>query len=345
MPVVRTFYSPNHAAHHPPLEFLHGRQVPYFEMPRRIDNLRQAVEGDQRFALEIPPLTIPREAITCAHDAAMVTYLETLAQNVQNIIRADFGIYHMGDQLTGDEYYYESNFPKRARPDAAGRQFYLYDTVSPVGKHTFDAALHAANLAYHGALALRDGERVAYALCRPPGHHAGRDFMGGYCYLNNAAIAAYALMDMGKVAVLDVDYHHGNGTQDIFWDEPRALFASIHADPLQDYPYYSGFVDDHAGMINLPLPHGSGEAAYLTALHTALAGIQAFGPAALVVSLGFDTFNGDPISSFQLDIASYEKIGRAVAALNLPTLYVQEGGYAVDQLGDMALSLFTGVLG
>lgn len=342
---IRSFYSPHHAAHHPPLETLHGKPVPYFEMPIRIENIRRALESAGLITVEEPAQTIPLDLIHQAHDAEMVAYLENLSQTVQERIRADFEIYHMGHILTGDEYYYESNFPRRLRTDTPGRKFFVYDSVSPIGKGTWTAALHSANLAYHGTQALLGGDTVAFALCRPPGHHAGRDFMGGYCYLNNAAIAAYGLLPMGKVAVLDIDYHHGNGTQDIFQAEERVLFASIHADPLQDYPYYAGFADDHAAIVNLPLPHGSGEAAYLTALHTALDRIQAFAPAALVVSLGFDTYEGDPISAFKLGIASYEKIGRAITALGLPTLWVQEGGYAIDQLGDMAVSLFKGVLG
>lgn len=345
---IRTFYSPNHAAHNPPFEILHGRSVPFFEMPRRIDMLRTGLESAALATLETPPLSIPRDLLTQAHDPAMLTELEGLSAHVFDKVRADFSIYHMADTVSGDVYYYESVFPKRARTDAVGRKFYIYDSTSPVGTGTWDAALHSANLAYHGAQALLSGERAAYALCRPPGHHAGRDFMGGYCYLNNAAIAAYALMPRGKVAVLDIDYHHGNGTQDILWDDPRALFVSLHADPNVDYPYYCGYADErgaHDNTLNVPLPHGTDSAAYLAALDSALARIRAFEPSALVVSLGFDTFKDDPIASFKLDVPDYTPIGRAIAALNLPTLYLQEGGYAVERLGDMAAAFFSGVLG
>ncbi len=345
---IRTFYSPNHAAHNPPFEFLHGRNVPFFEMPRRVDMLRAGLDSAALATFESPPLTIPRDLLAQAHDPAMLAYFEQLSADVFDKVRTDFSIYHMADTVSGDVYYYESVFPKRGRADTPGRKFYIYDSTSPVGAGTWDAALHSANLAYHGAQALLNGERAAYALCRPPGHHAGRDFMGGYCYLNNAAIAAYALLPRGAVAVLDIDYHHGNGTQDILWDEPNVLFTSLHADPNVDYPYYCGYADErgaHNNTLNVPLPHGTNSAAYLTALEAALARIRAFEPTALVVSLGFDTFKDDPIASFKLDVADYTRIGRAITQVGLPTLYVQEGGYAVERLGDMAAAFFSGVLG
>lgn len=345
---IRTLYTPVHAGHNPPMEFLHGRHVPFFEMPRRVDMLRDGLESAALAVIETPPLVVPREVIAQAHDAAMLDYFEMLSARVLDTVRTDFDIYHMGDTVSGDVYYYESVFPMHARNTGSGRRFYIYDSTSPVGARTYEAALHSANLAYHGARALLDGERAVYALCRPPGHHAGRDFMGGYCYINNAAVAAYALKERGRVAVLDIDYHHGNGTQHILWDEPEILFASLHADPAVDYPYYCGYADErgaHGQVINVPLPHGTDAAAYLDALHATLARIRDFAPQSLVISLGFDTFKDDPIASFTLGVDAYARIGQAIAALELPTLYVQEGGYAVERLGDLAAGFFSGVLG
>jgi len=194
------------------------------------------------------------------------------------------------------------------------------------------------------------GERAAFALCRPPGHHAGRDYLGGYCYLNNAAIAAEAATAAGRrVAILDIDYHHGNGTQDIFYVRGDLLFVSIHADPRTDYPYYWGHADEtgdgdgEGATLNLPLPRGADLAAYLPALGTALARIAAFAPDLLVVSYGADTFTGDPISHFRLETRDYADLGRRIAGLGLPVLTVMEGGYAVDALGANVASFLEGL--
>lgn len=354
MPSLRMFTSPHHTAHHPPLEFLHGHHIPYYEAPRRIDALTEALTAEGIAQPEEPPLTLTRAGIEQAHAPEMVAWLEALAGDVRTEVAAELAIYDRQSLASDDDYYYESVFPPRryrAGAPAGGRRFYIYDSVSPVGAGTWQAVVQAANLAHAGALALLGGERMAYAVCRPPGHHAGRDFMGGYCYLNNAAIAAYALLERGTVAVLDIDYHHGNGTQDIFWDEPRVLVASLHADPLVDYPYYCGYADETGGApapgttLNLPLPHGTDERLYLATLSRALDAIRAYAPASLVVSLGLDTYAGDPMAKFTLERDSYSAIGRAIAALNLPTLVVQEGGYAVEALGGLAVAFFRGALG
>jgi acetoin utilization deacetylase AcuC-like enzyme len=187
-------------------------------------------------------------------------------------------------------------------------------------------------------------------LCRPPGHHAGADYLGGYCYLNNAAIAARAAADAlgGRIAILDVDYHHGNGTQDIFYADDGVFFASIHADPATDYPYYWGHADEAgegagAGFnLNLPLPRGTGREPYLAALDRALGAVAAFAPGLLVVSFGADTFEGDPISHFAIRTDDYPVIAERIAALGLPTLVVMEGGYAVDALGRNVAAFLSG---
>jgi acetoin utilization deacetylase AcuC-like enzyme len=194
------------------------------------------------------------------------------------------------------------------------------------------------------------GGRSAFALCRPPGHHAGADYMGGYCYLNNAAIAAEAARaaGIGRIAVLDVDYHHGNGTQDIFLERGDVFFASIHADPRTDYPFYWGHADERGigegegATLNLPLPHGTGRRDYEVALDRALEAITGFGADLLICSFGADTFAGDPICSFALETEDYAPVARRIASLGLPSLVVMEGGYAVDALGENVAAFLSG---
>ena len=219
----------------------------------------------------------------------------------------------------------------------------------PVAEGTWEGAYWSAQTALTALDAVLGGERAAFALCRPPGHHAGCDYLGGYCHLNNAAIAAEAATGAGRrVAILDVDYHHGNGTQDIFYARGDVLFASIHADPRMDYPYYWGHADEtgeaegEGATLNLPLPRGTDLAGYLPALERALARIAAFGADLLVISYGADTYAGDPISYFRLETADYAVMAGRIAALNLPGLVVMEGGYAVDALGANVVAFLEG---
>jgi acetoin utilization deacetylase AcuC-like enzyme len=180
-----------------------------------------------------------------------------------------------------------------------------------------------------------------FALTRPPGHHAGADFFGGYCFINNAAGAAQACIDdgAGRVSVLDVDYHHGNGTQSIFYERADVLVQSIHGDPKTEYPYYLGHADETGSgggtgfNWNYPLPAGTDAATWFDALEAACSRIRGFRPEVLVVSLGVDTFVRDPISKFRLDTPDYLQLGARLAALRLPTLFVLEGGYAVAEIG------------
>jgi acetoin utilization deacetylase AcuC-like enzyme len=187
-------------------------------------------------------------------------------------------------------------------------------------------------------------------LCRPPGHHSGSDYFGGYCYLNNAAIAAEAAIAQGRkqVAILDVDYHHGNGTQDIFYARADVAFASIHADPETDYPFFWGRPDEtgegegEGANLNLPLKRGTRWNDYERALGRALEQLGAFGPDLLIVSFGADTWGGDPISHFQLETADYRSIASRISSAGLPTLIVMEGGYAVEALGANVAEFLSG---
>ncbi len=350
MPIL-TFFNDAHHAHAPQTEFLHGKHVPFFEKPQRIDNLLSALSAANLLQLRQPETLVSKEELTKTHNRGMIDHFEHLSTHLLDVLRTDFGIYRMQDEVSEDQYYYESVFPPHSsKGDNTRRGFYIFDSTSPIGSGTWDAILHSVTLAYAGAGALLDGEGRVYTLCRPPGHHAGYDFAGGYCYVNNAAVAANALKARGKVAILDIDYHHGNGTQQIFWDDPDVLFVSLHADPAVDYPYYSGFAEETGGPdapgsnINVPLPHGATPAAYVSGLNTVLERIIAYGVETLVVSLGWDTYKDDPMAQFRLEVEDYGQLGTMINALGLPTLYVQEGGYAVEMLGAMAVSFFRGVL-
>jgi acetoin utilization deacetylase AcuC-like enzyme len=228
---------------------------------------------------------------------------------------------------------------------------FSFDAGTPLTAGTWQAARAGAACAVEAARALASGaERSAFALTRPPGHHAGADFFGGYCFLNNAALAAQTLRDGGfeRVAVLDVDYHHGNGTQSIFYDRGDVLTVSLHGDPRTEYPFYLGHADERGAggglgfNLNLPLPRGTDFARWRAALGVGTEAIGRFGAQALVVSLGVDTFEGDPISSFALRSADYLQVGSDIAALQLPTVFVFEGGYAVAEVGVNAVNVLEG---
>jgi acetoin utilization deacetylase AcuC-like enzyme len=230
---------------------------------------------------------------------------------------------------------------------------YAFDSGTPLMAGSWQAARGGAACALAAAQAVLDGAPSAFALTRPPGHHAGPAFMGGYCFLNNAAIAAQALRDGGlaRVGVLDVDYHHGNGTQTCFYERADVFTASIHGDPRTEYPFFLGHADERgAGAgegfnLNIPLPRGSGPQAWFAALDQALQAVSHFAPQALVVPLGLDTFEGDPISGFTLRSTDYLHMGRALAALGLPTVFTMEGGYAVEEVGINAVNVLEGFCG
>jgi acetoin utilization deacetylase AcuC-like enzyme len=224
------------------------------------------------------------------------------------------------------------------------------DSLTPILEETWAAALESAQAALSAAAVVAGGAPLAYALCRPPGHHAYHDLYGGYCYLNNAAIAAQWLVARDRrPAILDIDYHHGNGTQAIFYDRGDVFFCSLHADPEEEYPYYCGFaVERGAGggegyTLNLPLPLETAEKDYLRALSRGLAAVADFRPDVIVLSVGFDTLVGDPHGGMQLETSSFRAIGRAIAELRRPLLLVQEGGYLLPALGPALTALLEGL--
>ena len=241
------------------------------------------------------------------------------------------------------------------RPESITGQlgYYAMAGETSIGPGTWEAAQAAADVALTAAGLLADGSRAAFALCRPPGHHAAHDLYGGYCFLNNAAIAAQSLRDRGatRVAMLDVDFHHGNGTQDIFYERDDVLFVSLHGDPREAFPYFSGYSDEigtgrGAGFnLNLPLPSGTPFAAWSAAMQIGLSHIRNFAADALVVSLGVDTYEADPISFFKLRSADFTSYGQMIGTLGLPTLFVLEVGYAVADIGVNVVNVLTGFEG
>jgi acetoin utilization deacetylase AcuC-like enzyme len=219
--------------------------------------------------------------------------------------------------------------------------YYAMAGETSISAGTWEAAQAASDVALTAARLVAGGARSAFALCRPPGHHAARDLYGGYCFLNNAAVAAQYLRDNGaaRVAILDVDFHHGNGTQDIFYDRADVLYASVHGDPAYAFPYFSGYADEvgegaGAGFnINVPLPAGTAFPRWREVLTGLLQRIREFRPDALVISLGVDTFAQDPISFFRLESTDFLSLGRMLGGLGLPSVLVFEGGYAVAEVG------------
>jgi acetoin utilization deacetylase AcuC-like enzyme len=242
----------------------------------------------------------------------------------------------------------------RGEPATVGARlgWWCFETTTPLTAGTYEAALSAVDCALSAARSVLDGSPVAYGLCRPPGHHATRSLYGGYCFFNNAAIAAafVAAGSGGRVAVLDVDYHHGNGTQQIFYARDDVAFVSLHGDPVRAYPYHTGFADETgagrgAGSTrNFPLPAGTDDDAYLAVLDQAHAAVDAFDPAVVVVSLGVDTYAGDPMCDFAVTTEGFGRCGRAVAALDRPLVVLQEGGYADEALGANVVAWLNGVI-
>ncbi|NDJ85725.1 MAG: histone deacetylase family protein [Chloroflexi bacterium] len=353
MPLI---YSPHHTQHQPLVEQYHGRLLPYPETPRRIESLRQHLERADLVCVSEPTHPISHMDLVQTHDEGFLVWFQQFSSQIPRFSHAATPYYQLAD--TEDVYLYPAVFPSRltmsrlrnTTMETSG--YYAFDTAAPIGSGTWFAALHSATAAQTAADRLLDeSASAAYALCRPPGHHAGRDFVGGYCYLNNAAVAATRLLRRGEVAVIDIDYHHGNGTQDIFWNNPLVFFGSIHADPAFEYPYYAGYVDEIGGEgalntnLNLPLPSGTGGLRFLEALEVLLSAVLAFEPATLVVSVGFDTSSDDPTATFELRDEDYHRIGVALASVNRPTLFVQEGGYNASVNGVLAEQLLRGFLG
>jgi acetoin utilization deacetylase AcuC-like enzyme len=334
---MNVYYSEAHRKHEPPFEiFDGGLRVPYLENPDRMDKILSALQTIN-WAEMIEPRDFGLDPIYAVHDKDYVEFLascwtewlDSEAIDKSTLLPATFALRRHSQKPTS----------------LLGRAgYYMMDLSACIVEGTYQAALASANCALSAADTVVNGERTAFALCRPPGHHAGKDYAGGYCFINNASVAANWLSSNGKVALLDVDYHCGNGTQDIFYDRDDVLTISIHADPNFEYPHYAGYSNE-AGAgpglgfhKNFPLEKGTDDAGYLAALEEALSLIRKFEPKYLVVSAGMDIYAEDPLGTIKVTTDGISEIGKRISVLGLPTVIVMEGGYNNEALGRNIMS-------
>lgn len=339
-----TIYTERHRLRDAQTELSGGELVYPFERPSRMDYILARLS-----ARDLGPVREPDDfgldPILAIHDEGFVEFLQTAWAEWQ------------AEGFKGEAI--ATSWPARRmstiRPDNIDGKigYYALAGETSITDGTWEAAYASAQVALTGAETIRGGAKAAFALCRPPGHHATADMFGGYCFLNNVAIAAQYLRDKGaaRVAILDVDFHHGNGTQDIFYDRDDVLFVSLHGDPLDAFPYFLGHASETgegAGegyTLNFPMPPGTPYAIWREALAEALARIAIYSPDFLLVSLGVDAFENDPISFFKLTSEDFRNMGAEIAGAGLPTLFVMEGGYAIDEIGVNAVNTLEGFEG
>jgi len=338
---MRTIYSEQHRLRDARTELYGGELVQPFEKPSRAETVLRMVRESDLGEISAPE-AFSLEPVLAVHDADYIAFLETAWQEWQ-----DAG--YAGEVIA-------SVWPARRMQSRVPRfidgkvGYYAMAAETSISEGTWAAALSSKDVALTGAKALLEGERGVFSLCRPPGHHAALDMYGGYCFLNNAAIAAQYLRDQGaeRVAILDIDFHHGNGTQDIFYARDDVLFCSLHGDPEDAFPHFLGYADETgsgpgAGFNrNYPMPPGTSFEQWQEALADALARMVEFSPQYLVVSLGVDAFENDPISFFKLTSPDFLTTGQMIGALDIPTLFVMEGGYDVDEVGTNVVNVLKG---
>jgi acetoin utilization deacetylase AcuC-like enzyme len=335
---MKVYYSEAHRKHEPPFEiFDGGLRVPYLENSDRMDRILNALRATD-WAEIIEPKDFGLDPIYAVHDkdyvdflaSAWTEWLATEAKDKSTLLPSTFAL---------------RRHPQKPTSLLGRAGYYMMDLSACIVEGTYSAALASANCALSAAEAVAKGERSAFALCRPPGHHAGKDYAGGYCFINNASVAANWLSQKGKVALLDIDYHCGNGTQDIFYDRNDVLTISIHADPNFEYPHYAGYADETgsgAGLgfhKNFPLEKDTDDARYLSALEEALSLIRKFAPRFLVVSAGMDIYADDPLGTIKVTTEGIREIGKRISITSLPTMIVMEGGYNNEALGRNTISL------
>ena len=348
-------HTDRHRGHDPKVETYLGVPVPANEVPARAGAIVAALAADGGFEM-VAPTDHGTAPILAVHDAALVRFLEEAwPETVRQSIDREF--------LVADTYPSRSMFAgmsdafvaARPEPVAIGGRvgWWGLDSSNPLVEGSYDAARGAVDVALTTVDLVLGGEALAYGLCRPPGHHAAAAMAGGYCFFNNAAIAAEAIAAATgeRVAILDVDVHHGNGTQQIFWRRGDVFYASIHADPARQYPFFLGHSNetgegDGVGEnLNLPQPADLSDDAYLAAIDRTLEAILSRPGSIIVVSLGFDTYGLDPICDFALTTPVYAEIGRRVAATGRRLVILQEGGYYRPHLGNNAVAWLRGAEG
>ena len=352
---MKVVYTAEHLAHDPTTETVLGVAIPANEVAERAERIRETLEADGGFQL-VAPTEHGADPILAVHNPGLVQFLEEAWPEARRQ-----GIAYAS--LAADTYPNRAMFEglsdeavaELIEPKAAGGRagWWGLDTAAPIVQGTYGAARWAVDVALTTADLVFGGETAAYGLCRPPGHHAARSMFGGYCYFNNAAIAAHAIATASDepVAIIDVDFHHGNGTQQIFWRRGDVLYTSIHGHPERQYPYFLGHEDERGegpgsgANLNVPLPAGTTDEAYLTAVDRCVDAIGATKGSVVVVSLGFDTYGQDPIGDFALTTAVYHEVGRRVAALGRRLVILQEGGYHRPSLGENARAWLRGAEG
>ncbi len=341
---MKIVYSDRHRLHFAKGELYGGQFVTPFERPSRMDYILRELKK-RKLTDMVQPLALDMKPVRKIHDRGFLRFLETAWAEWK-------AAGYLGEIVP-------TGFPNRGLRQRCPRHidgkigYYTHSIETCITAGTWEAATTSAAVALTGQKIVSGGSMAAFALCRPPGHHAHHDLYGGYCFLNNAAIAAQGFRDAGagRVAILDVDFHHGNGTQDIFYARKDVLFCSLHGAPEDAYPYFLGYKDEtgegpgEGYNFNFPLPAGTGFDVWSKALESACRKIKSYGPDALVVSLGVDTFKDDPISFFKLGSDDFKIYGARIARLKLPTLFVMEGGYAIDAIGVNTVNVLEGFLG
>ncbi|CAM5772526.1 acetylpolyamine amidohydrolase [Labrys miyagiensis] len=342
---MKSVYSERHKGHAGNFELVAGAIVPAFELPSRAEFIRARID-EVGLGPVLSPQSHSLDAAKRVHRADFIDFLPQVYPRWKAIGREGSAIPFTWPTrgLRGD---------KAPESIEALLGYYSFDAGATFVEGTWDAIKSSYEVALTAAALVKNGERAAFALCRPPGHHAGTYFMGGYCFINNAAVAAQWFRDNGaaRVAILDVDYHHGNGTQEIFYERDDVLVVNLHGDPANEYPFFLGYADETGSgrgegfNVNFPMPAGTAFDAWGAALEEGCRKIEAYKPDVVLVSLGVDTFEKDPISAFKLKTENYPSIGARIAKLGLPTLFVMEGGYAVAEIAVNAVGVLTGFEG
>ncbi len=333
---MRIFYSVKSKLHHPLYEINNGEKVVHPENAKRVDVILNEL-SKEAFKVEEINLKLPSRLLNQVHSKDFAQSIKRLSDSLKE-----------GEVLYPDVFFREDLKNRQSNLSLLGQ--YSFDVYTPIVAGTYEAAISAASVSFKGASEISKGkEKRIYVLCHPIGHHALPNKMGGYSYFNNAAIAGEYLSGFGKVAILDLDFHHGNGTQEIFYERNDVLFVSLHADPSVKFPYYFGYRQEKGkgkGLgytINHPLPLGTDNNGYQKALEKAVGSIANFKPKYLIISLGFDTYKDDPIGGFKLTTDYYNKAAQTINKLNIPTLIVQEGGYDLNALGKNVVSFLKGI--
>ena len=338
---MKTYFHPKQKLHHPRTYLSRGQMRTPQEIPERVV---QILKGLAQLGLTVTePEDHGMQPLRAIHDAAYLQYLET-AHTLWKQTGPDWG-----DEVISNIFV---RAPNALRGILGQTARYLADGSCPVGPDTWTSAYWAAQAAVSAANTVLAGDQQAYALCRPPGHHTRKDAAGGFCYLNNAAIAAQVLRSKHqRVVILDTDVHHGQGVQEIFYEREDVFYISVHGDPMNFYPATAGFDDEQGAAhgqgynLNLPMPHGSSEAVFFKQVEKALSALKAFKPDAFVLALGFDVYKDDPQSKVAVTTEGFGKLGGLIADLKLPTVVVQVGGYHLETLAVNTESFFNGLLG